>query len=239
MTVPEFTPKSPPAVTADTQARRLLREKGTESPLRFRALMGSAAWSRLRKSVRQRFSREIGQGQTVGYTGVITETRLSVAGICLSQLCRIIGAPLPLERCGGGMAANVTVTGDTAGNGQFWTRSYCRKRGFPQVIHSSKRFAGPTGLEEYIGFGIGMSLRVSENNGGIVFTSTGFFLHFAGLRLPLPILLVPLQVEVRHDDLGDDFFAFTLRVETPLAGELIHQRAVFRDMNCGSLQTFH
>ncbi len=38
------------------------------------------------------------------------------------------------------------MTEDGASGGQFWTRMYGRLRGLRQVIHSSERFAGPTGL---------------------------------------------------------------------------------------------
>ena len=73
---------------------------------------------------------------------------------------RLIGGPLPIDRASVHVPSVVTVTEDKASGGQIWTRIYGRRKGFPQVVHSSKRFAGPTGLEEYVGYGVGMTLTV-------------------------------------------------------------------------------
>ncbi len=62
--------------------------------------------------------------------------------------------------------ALVAVVEDERLGGQSWTRLYARPGRFPQTIHSAKRFRGPTGLEEYVGYGIGMALRVTVEDGG-------------------------------------------------------------------------
>ncbi len=67
--------------------------------------------------------------------------RMSWAGRILSQVLRLIGAPLPI--ClDSDVASIVTVTEDAATGGQIWTRLYAKRAGFPQVIHSAKRFSG-------------------------------------------------------------------------------------------------
>ena len=132
--------------------------------LRFRALMSEADWASLPLAIRRRFSKRLAGGQTIVYAGEILESWMSRAGWWLAQAARLIGGPLPLTRDAQvrsgrspalRVASVVTVTEDMATGGQIWTRLYARRKGFPQVIHSSKRFAGPTGLEEYVGRGIG------------------------------------------------------------------------------------
>jgi hypothetical protein len=160
--------------------------------------------------------------------GEVLETRLSRAGWLLAQALRLVGAPLPTAT-DARVPSVVTVTEDAATGGQIWTRLYARRRSFPQVIHSSKRFAGPTGLEEYVGYGIGMPLRIEVAEGALVFRSAGYFLEMLGRRLALPAWASPGALSVTHAEVGDGRFRFTLEITHPLLGELVQQTAVFRE----------
>ncbi len=196
--------------------------------LRFRALVGEAGWARLPEAVRARFGRHIGEGRSITYAGEVIECRMSRWGRLLAQALRPIGAPLPLTR-DVYMPATVNVTEDPASGGQYWMRIYGRRRGFPQVIHSAKRFSGPTGLEEYVGCGIGIALRVAVEDGALHFLSDHYFVRAGRLRLRVPALLSPGRMKVSHIDCSHGWFAFVLRLEHPLLGELVCQTALFRE----------
>ena len=195
--------------------------------LRFRALVGAGAWSRLPPAVRERFSRRLGRASSVTYAGEIIESRRAPLGWMLAQACRLIGAPLPLDN-EPGVPAVVTVTEGGCG-GQFWTRMYGRPRGFPQVIHSTKRFGGATGLEEYLGRGFGIALTVRADDEGLHFSSDHYFLRLGRARLRLPRWLAPGDLVVSHLDLAGGAFAFVLSLRHPLAGEVIHQTGRFSE----------
>jgi hypothetical protein len=195
---------------------------------RFRALLPDDDWGRLPLAVWRRFSKRLAGGKTVVYVGEIEESSHSRAGWWLAQLTRLIGGPLPTGS-ETGVPIIVTVTEDAASGGQVWTRICARAKGFPQVIHSAKRFAGPTGLEEYIGCGISMALRLSVQHEALFFHSAGYFLSFGTLRLPLPEWLTPGRLTVSHADLGGGTFRFSLELEHPRHGQLIRQSAIFRE----------
>lgn len=194
----------------------------------FERLLGREAWLALPGAVRERFLRRIETGDCVSYVGRVTECRISLAGRVLAQVARIVGAPLPLGT-DTGVAASVSVTSDDGRSNQYWTRQYGRRRGFPQVIHSAKRFAGPTGLEEYLGHGIGIALRLRVVDGALRFEGDHYFLAVLGLRIRLPRWAEPGLLTVGHRDLGDGRFVFSLNLVHPLLGELIHQTAHFED----------
>jgi hypothetical protein len=196
---------------------------------RFRTLLPSEEWGRLPVATWRRFSKRLGPGRTIVYAGEIEEAFFSTIGWWLAQATRLIGGPLPTGR-ETKVPVVVIVTEDAASGGQIWTRLCARSSGFAQAIHSVKRFAGPTGLEEYVGCGIAMALNISVEHEAMVFRSAGYFFELGPLRLALPEWLAPGAMTVTHVDLGDGEFRFTLDVVHPRFGSLIRQSAKFREV---------
>ncbi|MEM9331765.1 MAG: DUF4166 domain-containing protein [Pseudomonadota bacterium] len=196
---------------------------------RFKNLLGKTDWNRLPPAIRKRFGKRFGAGESTVYQGVVKTMKLNAVGWFLAQTARLVGAPLPFDVNSVGQPAVVCVTEDIETQGQFWIRQYGRKDGFPQVVHSSKRFAGPTGLEEYIGYGIGIALRMSVSPDTLYFVSDHYFLHLFGRRIRLPKFFEPGVLEIGHRELGKGFFAFTLDLRHRLFGKLVDQEAVFTD----------
>jgi hypothetical protein len=200
----------------------------TIGDLRFRSLLTADEWIALPFPVRRRFSERVADGKTVLYVGEVVECALSPVGLLFAQAARLCGGPLPLSS-ETRLPAVVTVTEDAATKGQIWTRLYTRRNGFPQVIHSSKQFGGRTGLEEYVGRGVGMALTVQVENGALKFRSARYFLRVGNVRLPLPRWLTPGALTVTHRDIGAGRFEFALDIVHPLFGPIIHQAAIFRE----------
>lgn len=208
------------------------RPAGANGPvrdLRFSRLVAKRDWDRLPRRTRARFSKRLGPGESAVYRGRVARTAFAPLGRLLAWALIPFGAPLPLAPSRGGEAAVVTVTEDPRGGGQFWTRQYNRRRGFPQIVHSAKAFAGPTGLEERLGGGLGMTLRMEVRDGQLLFVSERYFLTLLGRRIVLPAFLSPGRLVIGHRDLGAGGFAFTLTLSHPWFGTLVRQRAVFGD----------
>ncbi len=196
---------------------------------RFRALVGELAWRRLPHAVQRRFARHVAAGEARFFRGEVVETRLTWAGRTLARLARLIGGPLPeTDRATG--PATVLVTENPELGGQVWTRTYTRAGRFPQTINSVKRFSGPTGLEEYLGYGLVMRLRLGVEDGCLVFRSAGYDVELGGWRVAVPRCLTPGTCTITHRDLGGGVFAFTLELVHPRLGRLALQVAHFEEV---------
>ena len=214
------------AIDVDSAAQSPAVAPALLGDIRFRALLGPEDWAALPEPVRRRFSKRLGAGATAVYIGRVTQVSISRLGFLLAQVLRIIGAPLPLSR-DIGTASVVTVTEDGQTQGQNWTRLYARANGFPQVIQSEKRFSGPTGLEEHVGYGIAMSLSVHVEAGALVFRAKDYLICMFGRRVVLPGWLTPGNLTVRHAATTETAFLFTLDLRHPVFGCLVHQEALF------------
>jgi hypothetical protein len=197
---------------------------------RFRRLLGEVAWTVLPEATRRRFAHKLESGESVIYRGVTVFLRMTPLGRLLAQAARLIGAPLPLDARSEARPAVVAVTAHPSGNGQVWTRIYARGAGFPQMVNSTKRFSGPTGLEEHVGGGVSMSLALSVEDGALLFRSVDYFFNVFGMRLRIPRELAPGAMAIGHRDLGEGAFEFTLALTHPRLGRLIEQTTIFTDM---------
>lgn len=199
---------------------------------RFRDLLGAEAWGRLPAPVQRRFARPLADGAVRIFRGSVTATSLSLAGRILARAARLVGGPLP-DTDGATGPAVVVVSASPSLNGQIWTRTYTRPGRLPQTINSVKRFAGPTGLEEYLGWGLVMRLTVQgecgpcDTTSALVFRSAGYDLLLFRRRIPLPRLLTPGQCTITHRDEGAGRFSFTLSLDHERLGRLVHQVAHF------------
>lgn len=212
----------PRAFHLDTAAAAALLD------LRFRSLLTKEDWDALPLPTRKRFSKRLSDGATVVYVGEVIETRLKFAGWLFAQVARLLGGPLPLFT-DAHVPAIVTVTEDMKTGGQIWTRLYARRNGFPQVIQSSKQFAGPTGLEEHVGRGVGMALTAHRVGNALEFRSRHYFFSIFSRHMKLPRWLTPGALTVMHRENGDGRFLFTLKIVHPLFGLILDQQAIFRD----------
>lgn len=199
------------------------------SDSRFSNLLGHEKWLQLPPAIRPRFGKRVQSGVSVAFQGVVTSMKINCAGRMLAHAARLIGGPLPYDPSCVGQPAVVIVNEDIAGNGQFWIRQYGREAGFPQVVHSSKRFAGKTGLEEYIGYGVGMALNVDVRGGALMFDCDHYFLSMFNHRICIPRSLCPIDLEIGHHDLGAGRFRFSMRVRSKLFGQMLTQDAIFED----------
>lgn len=200
-----------------------------EKDLRFERLLGAAQWNTLPEAVRSRFGKRVRGGASVAYQGQVDRMKLSRLGWALAQVARLVGGPLPFDPSCVGKPAVVVVTEDLAGQGQFWIRQYGRAASFPQVVHSSKRFGGPTGLEEYIGYRLGIALNLQVADRELLFQSDHYFLVAFGRRFKIPAVFSPGHLTIGHKDLGAGRFRFSLALKHRVFGDLVTQDATFCD----------
>ncbi|MEO1205082.1 MAG: DUF4166 domain-containing protein [Pseudomonadota bacterium] len=209
------------------------------APGPFEKLLSPGAWRALPQEVRKRFAAEPGEKRPKIYAGHVVETKLSIAGHILARVAGLIGTPLP-ETNGATGPSSVSVAHNAKLDGQIWTRIYGRADRFPQVVHSVKRFQGPTGLEEFVGpgatWGIGMTLRLSVENSALVFRSDRYFVQLGSLRMTLPRWLSPGEMAITHRQLRGCEFQFLLELEHAVFGPLIRQDCIFADTRTPSPQ---
>jgi hypothetical protein len=183
-------------------------------------ILGVRAWLQLPEAVRARFSR-----LTPALYRGRTDTFLSIAGRIFAWGLFPFGAPIPVLTG----RADALVKVSVKDGGMSWTRAYRGPFGLTFEVRSIKRPSQDGRLLECCAGGWTMLLDLSVDDGALVFRSREFFWRAGPVSLPIPLWLTPGAAEVRHTNLGQGQFRFTLSFDHPWIGRTVFQDGVFRD----------
>lgn len=198
---------------------------GVPDPV-YRRILGEPGWARLKPEIRRRFSVRPAAKQCVRYAGLMERVDLSFMGWLFAQACRLIGTPLAPHR-GKNVRTQIELVWDEKLGGVAWHRTYHFGRGRTFIVRSTKSTGSNGELIEHIGRGYSMSLKLSERDGNLVFTSTAYQFSIAGRTIRIPALLTPGTTTVTHEQIKGDRFRFSLSVEHALLGRTIYQTGEF------------
>ena len=194
----------------------------------FAELLGSAAWNRLPAAVRERFPAVHSADEYIEYVGTMNEVHATTLGRIVAWLTSVFGTPVATN-VGSNVRTVVRVYPNAKVKGIVWERIYHFAGRSAVTVRSTKRLDRDGGMIEALGRGLRMRLRVSEHNGTLRFTSTGYYLECLGIRMPLPRWLPPGTTHVIHTDEGGGRFRFTMYTEHPWFGRMFFQEGEFSD----------
>lgn len=183
-------------------------------------IIGARAWLSLPEPVRARFERTT----PAAYEGD-TDTALSLVGRIFAWAMLAFGAPIPV--LSGRRKATVYV--NVRDGGVSWTRHYRGPAGLAFRVRSIKRLSEDGRLFECCAGGWTMLLDVFADQGSLVFRSRRFFWRGGPFSIGIPLWMTPGVAEVRHTELGQGRFRFTLTFDHPWFGRTVMQDGTFQD----------
>lgn len=202
------------------------RNRHTTRDDSYRSILGEQAWRRLAPEIRARFSAKPRHGKSIRYEGSMHTVELSWMGWLFAQACRLIGTPLALHR-GRNVPMMIDLVRDDRLKGVAWHRTYKFPGRTVFTVRSTKCQGSNGEFIEHIGCGFLMRLKLTEENGGLVFRSVSYEIDIRGRHLRIPALLTPGVTTVTHEQLAGERFRFSLSVEHPLLGRTIYQEGEF------------
>ena len=186
----------------------------TDGPIVRRAL--GMGWERLGEVVRRHYDVTPGTEQTVVMNGIMS-VRHSRAAYPFLLVGRLIGALI--ARRGENVPVCVRNWCRPGSAAMHWHRTFRFPGLAPDVFASRMEYLERDELVEYVGFGLGVRMRLTEEEGALVFTSRGYLWDIGPFRLPLPDWLFLGRARIREAPVGDERFRVDFSMRHPLLGE--------------------
>lgn len=190
----------------------------------FHEVLGEDWW-RLGEVIRRHYFLRSFSDDYICVRGEMQEVWHSAIAKCLIPFARIVGALVPYR--GTDMPIEVHYRAKPDRGTLHWDRVFHFAGRPPFHFLSHMEHVGENTVIEFIRFGVGMRLRVTAEDGALVFRDQGYVWRMFGIDVPLPLrlLLGRAYIEERPTDAGR--FSMRMVLTHPLFGELFRYRGSF------------
>ncbi|WP_415879393.1 DUF4166 domain-containing protein [Methylomonas sp. TEB] len=127
-----------------------------------------------------------------------------------------------------GQAAQAEVDKTADGELLQWHRTMIYADGKTDCFSSRMSYAADHELVELIGFGFGLRLHVSVENGELLYRSNGHFWQCGSLRLNIPDYLLLGSASISERAVSEDEFYLDFSIRHPWWGVSYYYRGNFR-----------
>lgn len=142
-------------------------------------------WRRLHPLIKRHYDIVPGRDEQRRMQGRMDEVRHSTAAKLFLIPGRLLGALVHRRGCDVPVEVSNTTRADN-GDAMFWHRTFYFPGKRPLHFRSCMVYAGDQPIIEYVRFGVGLRLRISEQAGALRFESAGYVWKVGPLLLALP-----------------------------------------------------
>jgi hypothetical protein len=193
-----------------------MNDRPTAIPVIKQAL--GSAWDELAPVIRRHYDISPGSDERVLMTGTMTRIDHSLIAKLFLLPGRVFGALIPYR----GSDIPATVENRTRADdprGMSWHRRF-EFPGHPgTVFRSYMVHAGGDEIIEYVRFGLGIRMKMSVEQGSLIYSSTGYQWDIGRWSLRFPTWLILGAGRIRETGLSDSAFEMDFEMRHPLFGK--------------------
>jgi len=174
-------------------------------------------WDKLADVVKQHYDITPGTPSNMVIKGIMDEVYHSPVAKLFLLPGRIFGALVPYR--GKNIPTEVknwtTAENKTA---MLWHRTLAFPNKAPVIFRSRMEHIKNDEIIEYVRFGMGIRMRMSEKDGALIFRSIGYVWKIAGIKFPIPTWAILGNAEIIEKALPDNRFYIDFNMIHPLFG---------------------
>ena len=174
-------------------------------------------WARLDPVLRKHYGISPGSEQQRLMVGSMSHVDHSLVAKLFLLPGRLFGALIPYR----GTDIPATVRNWTTQDDQqamFWHRRFQFPRDREAIFASHMVYLGGDEIIEYVRFGLGIRMRLSVDDGALVYRSNGYQWDLGSFKLRFPDWLALGAGEIREAGLSDNSFEMAFVMRHPLFG---------------------